>query len=143
MSPLTHRCLSLDRNNIVEFARECVGTPFRHQGRLIGSGLDCVGLVVHCMESMGLPYNDLTGYPRTPVEGKIKKCLDAEPSLEPIAELEPGCVILFRISKEPQHIAIYTGEGIIHSYLATKKVVESGLGLAWRRRIVKLYRFKL
>jgi cell wall-associated NlpC family hydrolase len=139
----TRRCLSLEANKIVECARECVGTPFKHQGRLINIGMDCAGLIAHIMNRFGLPCVDEKGYPRTPVDGKIKRILDSEPSLEPISELEAGCVILFRITKEPQHVAIYTGAGMIHSFLAVGKVVESGMGEAWKRRIVKMYRFKL
>lgn len=130
-------------NKIIECARECLGTPFRHQGRLIGVGMDCAGLIAHVLNSFGLPCIDEKGYPRTPVDGKIKRILDAEPSLERINELEAGCVILFRITKEPQHVAIYTGSGIIHSYLAVGEVVESGIGDKWRKRIVGLYRIKI
>ena len=32
--------------DIIAIARACLGTPFRHQGRIPGVALDCAGLVV-------------------------------------------------------------------------------------------------
>ena len=44
--------------DIIEAAAECIGVPFRHQGRSIepgpGQGIDCVGLAVHVARSLGL-----------------------------------------------------------------------------------------
>lgn len=34
------------RQQIVCSARKRIGTPFKHQGRKAGVGLDCIGLVV-------------------------------------------------------------------------------------------------
>jgi len=31
---------------MIEAARRCIGTPFHHQGRASGIGLDCIGLIV-------------------------------------------------------------------------------------------------
>ena len=40
-------------DDIVNAARECVGTPFRHQGRVLGVGLDCAGLVLMPFSAVG------------------------------------------------------------------------------------------
>jgi len=133
----------LAANKIVELARECLGTPYIHQGRHKGVGLDCAGLVAQVLDGLSLPYNDMKGYPRTPYQGMLKKALDNEPSLERVYNYEQGCVLLLRITKDPQHLAIYTGETIIHSYLTAAKVTEHGFSDSWRRKVVAIYRIKI
>jgi cell wall-associated NlpC family hydrolase len=127
---------------IIQYARECLGTPFIHQGRQKGKGLDCAGLLVYVLNRLRVPYNDNIGYPRLPYRNLIKDILDAEPSL--VAErgknLFPGAVLLMRIRREPQHVAIWTGDSIIHSYSGSGAVVEHSLSDEWRRRIIGVYR---
>lgn len=127
-------------NKIFSLARECLGTPFTHQGRQIGVGLDCAGLVAHVLDGLNLPYNDMNGYPRTPYDGMLKKSLDSQPSLTEIYKLEAGCILLLRITRAPQHLGIFTGDTIIHSYLTAGRVTEHRLGDSWKRRIVSMYR---
>ena len=139
----SRRSQNLEASKIVELARECLGTPYIHQGRHKGVGLDCAGLVAYVLDSLNLPYNDMKGYPRTPYKGMLKKALDNEPSLERVYNYESGCVLLLRITKDPQHLAIYTGETIIHSYLTATKVTEHGFSDSWRRKVVGIYRIKI
>ena len=47
-----------------------------------------------------------------------------------------------RFSGEPQHLAIFTGENIIHSYESVGKVCEHRMADVWAVRIVRVYRFK-
>lgn len=127
-------------DQILEHARRCLDTPFAHQGRVIGRGLDCAGVAFYVLDQLGLPYDDLKGYPRTPYRGMLKAAMDAQPSLRQVATPEPGDILLMRITKEPQHVAIYTGPGIIHSYATVEKVVEHDLDDDWRGRIIQAYR---
>jgi len=133
----------LAASKVVELARECLGTPYIHQGRHKGVGLDCAGLVACVLDGLGLSYNDMKGYPRTPYKGMLKAALDNEPSLERVYNYEQGCVLLLRITKDPQHLAIYTGETIIHSYLTATKVTEHGFSDSWKRKVVAIYRIKI
>ncbi len=43
--------------------------------------------------------------------------------------------------REPQHVALVTDHGIIHSYSGVGKVVEHGLDDRWQQRITAAYRF--
>jgi hypothetical protein len=43
--------------------------------------------------------------------------------------------------REPQHVALITDHGIIHSYSGVGKVVEHGLDERWQQRISAAYRF--
>jgi len=36
----------MDKNLIIEKAREFIDTPYEHQGRLKGIGIDCCGLII-------------------------------------------------------------------------------------------------
>ncbi|RJG10904.1 hypothetical protein D3879_14580 [Pseudomonas cavernicola] len=133
------------QEHILALARRCLLTPFRHQGRQIGIGLDCAGVAFYILDQLGLPYTDLTGYPRTPYKGMLKAAMDAQPSLRPVATPEPGDILLMRITRAPQHVAIYSGliDGhphIIHSYSTVEKVVEHVIDADWRARIIQAYR---
>ena len=46
-----------------------------------------------------------------------------------------------RFAADPQHLAIYTGETIIHAYEAVGRCCEHRLSSMWKARIVRLYRF--
>lgn len=130
-------------DEIIAAARDCVGTPFRHQGRLVGEGLDCVGVPLHVASVFGLETVVVGGYGRTPVEGQLEAALASQPCLMPveIADRRPGDVLLMRLPREPSHVAINAGETIIHAYEATGKCVEHRLDERWQARIVRVYRF--
>ena len=129
---------------ILAAARACLNTPFVHQGRIPGRALDCAGLVVAVAKAIGADYQDVPGYGRTPANGLLRQTLEAQPCLEPvaIAERQPGDILLMRFAKEPQHLAIFAGENIIHSYMDVGRVCEHGLTDVWRSRIVAAYRFR-
>ena len=139
----------MDADLIIAAAMECEGTPFKHQGRVAGRGLDCAGVLVHVLRSMDLPYNDEMGYPRTPFDGQLENILDSQPSLEriPPSEKKRGDVLCMRISSAPQHIAIFLGDinghpYIIHGSSEHGKVAVHRLDQVWGARIVRVYRFK-
>lgn len=128
---------------VVTVARTLLDTPFQHQGRLPGVALDCVGLVVAVATVLGYTVVDRSDYGRAPLNGELETALDSQPCLQRIdlADMAPGDVLLARFKKRPQHVAIYTGAGIIHAYGAVGKVVEHDIDAAWRSRIVRAYRF--
>lgn len=128
--------------DILAAARECLGTPFAHQGRIAGVGLDCAGLVCHVAQRLGLQYDAPTNYPRQPYHGLLQQTLDAQPCLRTVEHMQPGDVLLMRFRTDPQHLAITTGDGLIHAYQAAGKCCEHGLDAAWRARIVGIYRFE-
>ena len=136
MEPVTPK-----QQQIIDLARECIGTPFGHQGRVVGLLLDCAGVLEHILRSKNLPYIDELGYPRQPCHGMMERILDSQPSLEkiPRTQIEAACVLLMRIKHEPQHIAIFTGHSIIHAYSDIGRVVEQSFG-SNRRGIMAAYR---
>jgi len=130
-------------DDILSAARECLKTPYLHQGRRPGQGLDCAGLVRYPAEKLGLitPDDDFIEYGREPVPLKMKQELESR--LDPIKRLEKGCVIWFTVIRHPQHLAIYTGNGIIHAInTGPKQVVEHCINSQWTDRIAGLYRYR-
>lgn len=133
-------------NKIVAAAEACLHTPFVHQGRVPGVGLDCAGLGIVCAKSVGLDIKDFTGYPRLPFDGMLKKMFDEQSCLLAVSrsEMAAGDVLLMRIVTEPQHVAIYCGSDIIiHAYSDVGKVVRQRLNADLRGKIVAVYRFLL
>lgn len=131
-------------DEIIDAARLAIGTPFQHQGRSPWKALDCAGLIVHVAREVGIEYVDQAGYSRLPSGGMLEAALDRQPGLRqvPVSERKPGDVLLMRFKNEPQHLAIYAGDTIIHSYAAVRQVCEHRLDDAWLARIVGVYRFK-
>lgn len=133
-------------DEVVAAARACIGTPFRHQGRLPGVGLDCAGLGIVAAKAAGIAIKDFSGYPHLPFDGMLKKMFDEQEGLQQITvnDIEFGDVLLMRISAAPQHVAIYVGGGyMVHAYQAIGKVAEHRIDELWRRKIVAAYRFVL
>lgn len=129
-------------DKMVAAAREYLGTPFRHQGRLLGVGVDCAGVVVHAVRSCGMDVDDVTGYGPTPNKGLLEHSLEGHLALTKVskADMAAGDILLMRFAREPQHLAIFTGDGILHAYEAAGKCCEHGLDQAWSSRIVQVYR---
>lgn len=137
------------REQILAAAFACLGTPFRHQARVPGLGIDCAGLLVHVFRALDLPHHDELGYPRNPYDGQLEKILDGQPSLVRIAldQAQPGDVLAMRISTAPQHIAFLAqpidGQRyIIHSSSEHGGVVHHRLDELWGARIMRAYRLE-
>lgn len=128
-------------DQILAAARECLGTPFKHQGRFKDKALDCAGLVVHVAHQFELEYVDQTGYARLPGAGLLEAALDAQPCLTRVTEMLPGDIALMSFSAGPQHLGFFDGENLIHAYQPIGKVCEHRLTAEWRNRIVRIYRF--
>lgn len=129
--------------DIILTARSMLGTPFVHQGRVPGKALDCAGLVVSVAAALNIEHVDVTGYGRRPHQGLLEATVDGQECLFSVLlnDLQPGDILLMRFAKEPQHLAIYAGETIIHSYEAAGQVCEHGMDDVWRKRIIRAYRF--
>lgn len=134
----------MSAEQILSAARACLDTPFRHQGRIPGVGLDCAGLIVAVAQAIGADYQDQPGYGRSPSNGLLQQALNDQACLDRVAlaDRQPGDVLLMRFATEPQHLAIFAGETIIHSYLHVMKVCEHRLSSVWLARIVAVYRFR-
>lgn len=127
---------------IVDAARACLGTPYRHQGRIPGKALDCAGLVVCAVRMAGLDVIDTDGYSMTPCADMLRSVVERN-QVSLVGEAHAGDILLMRFGREPQHLAIYTGEDtIIHSYLDVGMVCEHRYAGVWKARTVGVYRLR-
>ena len=126
-------------DDIIAAARECIGLPFRHQGRFDTGTIDCAGVVVHALQSCGCEITDRTAYGPVPNNGLLEQSLDEQPCVERVFDMTPGDILLLRFTKQPQHLGIYTGENIIHADSDAGKCCEHILNKCWSSRVVRIY----
>ncbi len=135
----------ITREQIVAEARTWLETPFHHQGRRKGIGVDCGGVPVGVAQALGLTYADSSGYSRIPSGGKFRALLLE--SLIPIKreEVLPGDMMSFAFVTEEQHIAIVSQLDpvrIIHAWEDIGKCVENDLDHVWEKRLRGCWRYK-
>lgn len=135
----------MDKKEIVEAylkeARKYINTPFKHQGRN-KNGMDCIGIVVVPLREIGFFDYENKNYRRYGLGGEIieiltKYCYEIPKS----ASLEPGDILMFSKGKS-QHLAVYTGSGIIHANNSIGKVTEHGLDEYWMSMVSRIFRYR-
>jgi cell wall-associated NlpC family hydrolase len=124
---------------VIQVARSWVGVPFAHQGRS-RNGVDCLGLAIMVARELELVPRqaDRYGYSRLPHDGQLEAGIAKYCRLAP--SLEAGGLVLIRWHAEPQHVAIYTGESLIHSYSNIGRVTEHGFRGHWPKRVASAWR---
>lgn len=131
-------------NRVVDVARTYLNTPFHHQARLKGVGIDCIGLVVCVAKELGITVEDRTDYSDQPDGVTLIQKLEENLDCLPLEDLQPGDIVAiwFSNKKHPQHVAIVSDVGLIHTYSHVGKVVEHRINDVWRNRLHSGYRFK-
>lgn len=130
----------VSRDDILALARSALGTPWRHQGRQPGIGLDCAGLVLWVAHELGLSDFEITDYPRLPRGDRLIGLATAA-GFVPREVARPGDVLCMAMVEHPQHLAISTGRGIVHACMQRGRVVEHRVDAGWRRRIRSVFAF--
>ncbi|OGT01870.1 MAG: hypothetical protein A2143_02310 [Gallionellales bacterium RBG_16_57_15] len=135
----------MNRSDLVLIAHTFLGTPFHHQGRLPGVGLDCAGVVVCALKRLDHPVADHAGYGRIPSQGIFTSAINAHCDQIQQDEIEPGDLMMFAFRAEPQHVAIVSATHpvmLIHAYQDVGRVVENGLDATWQSRLRGCYRIR-
>lgn len=135
------------RQQIIDEAREWIGTPYCHQHTTKGAGCDCLGLV------RGVYRNVIGPEPEQPPnyspswgEGDSREVLltAAARHLVPVDVALPGDVLIFRMVRGAiaKHCGIVSdNDYMIHAYQGARRVEESALVPYWRNRIVGAFRY--
>ena len=131
----------LTKSDIVLEAKTWIGTPFKHQGRIKGIGVDCVGLIIGVAHYFKLTEFDYTHYSHTPDGYLMQQLLDQHLESIAIHAAKPGDIVLMRFDTEPQHVGILSDYGIIHAYAQVRRCVEHRLDGVWQSRIVGAYAY--
>lgn len=130
-------------DDVIAEARRWLGTPFHHQGRILGRGTDCAGVIIGVGKALDIMpgFDDFLAYGHTPHAGTMEKLLDLH-LVRQDGPPAPGDVLYMRFEGEPQHLAIFAGPTIIHAYSIVRRCVEHRLDRTWRARICAVFRYK-
>ncbi len=141
--------MTITREDAVAEARAWLGTPFKHQGCLKGVACDCIGLA----KGVGLALSLVDYDPNTPEalayanssmlpdSKRMREALGKWLVPIPVPEATLADLLFMAWGREPQHVALITDKGIIHSYSGVGKVVEHSLDERWQRRVTAAYRY--
>lgn len=124
----------ITRAEVVSEARSWLGTPYQHQARVKGIGVDCAGLLIGVARALGLvaPAFDVNGYARLPDGWSlIENCERHMQRTAPDA-MRDGDAVVVRFDSEPQHFGLlapysHGGLSIIHAASKHKRVIETRL----------------
>jgi NlpC/P60 family putative phage cell wall peptidase len=130
------------RDAIVAEARKYLGTPYHHQGRVLGHGVDCYGLVEQVARGLGFNVPEGVRYSRLPDESQLLAYMDQYANRLNKAEATVGDILVMTFRGQMRHMAIMTDVGMIHAYEPMGKVVEHAIDDKWLRRVVRAYSYK-
>jgi cell wall-associated NlpC family hydrolase len=105
---------------VVARARALIGVRFRPQGRSRASGLDCVGLVAEAVGAANVPCDYAL---RGSSPDRLAAGLAAA-GLRPTDAMRRGDVLALAAGPGQLHLAIYSGDGLIHGDAGLGRVVE-------------------
>ena len=110
------------RAQVVEVARTWIKTPYHHQARLKGVGVDCVGVPIGVCRELGLvaPDFDVSGYSNVPDGKSLIRLASLHARPITMAEMQIGDMVAVGFDKDPQHFGIlgdyrHAGFSIIHA----------------------------
>ncbi len=133
--------MTIDRGNagararVVALARRWVGTPYHPAADVLGAGVDCGMLIVRVFVDTGLvPPFDPRPYPPDwhlhRSEERYLGFVGDHAGEVPLADAEPGDVIVFRYGRTYAHGGIVTSSDpltLVHAFSPARVVVEEAL----------------
>jgi cell wall-associated NlpC family hydrolase len=120
---------------LIAAARQLIGTPVVHQGHSI-YGVDCIGVAYAAAKNAGAQeFTDLVDrelswtYGRS---GMPTMLTEFRRHLQPSPH-KAGCLLLFQFpwTTDPNHMAIFTGSGLIQALFTERRVCEHGYTQPW------------
>jgi NlpC/P60 family putative phage cell wall peptidase len=130
---------------IVDAARDWIGTPWHHDARMKGAGVDCVGLPICVFQGLGVPVEDVRGYSLDRDGYALMRDVAARYGEEVTGDIAAGDLLLFRSRMIVNHMGIATGPGgMVHAWNSptVMAVAEHPLDRAWLSRIAAVYRYR-
>ena len=135
------------RADVLAAARGWIGTPFHHQARVKGVGVDCAGVVIGVARELLLvdPDFDVTAYPRQPDGVSLIGWCDQYMLRIDQQAMQAGDVVVVNFDDHPQHIGILSeyrhgGLSVIHALSKAHRVIETRLLFSRAMRFVAAYK---
>jgi hypothetical protein len=127
--------------DVITAAREYLQTPYLHQGRVKGVGIDCIGLpICVCWDLCLSNFND-QNYGEQPSGNLL--CDRIGLQCDRIETPVLGCLLVFRIETLPQHCGIFSHKDgrdtLIHAYQGIDRVKEHTYTEWWIDCLIQAY----
>lgn len=132
--------MPIDGMSIVAQARTWLGTPFAHQGRIKGVGVDCGGLLLCVGRELGMNIDEPPVYSMSPAPEIFPSMLGRHCVMVARVAMRPGDLLHFAFAGEPRHLGIATNIGVIHAWAKPGRVVEHRMDAVWMRRLRGVWR---
>lgn len=138
--------------DLVRAARGYLDTPFKHQGRLKGAGVDCVGLVICAardlgrdlereMREAGFTDDDFCRYSQDQDLATLRTMVASIADPDPVPRI--GSILIFKIlNARSPHMGIKTEHGVIHAFDRVGRVAEHRIDEVWERVTDSAWRLK-
>lgn len=137
---------------VISEARAWVDTPYHHQARMRGVGVDCIGLVWGVGEAAGVLDVDpdkvrrFLAYGRVPNPRRFREALDTFFLPVDPDDVRYGDVPWMEFARRvPMHVGIFAcyeaRATIIHALVEDGRVAEHSFGPSWRNKVHRWYRF--
>jgi cell wall-associated NlpC family hydrolase len=129
------------KRQIIQTAREWIGTPWQHHQSLKGVGCDCVGFLTGVAREVGINLPRFANYSGVPINDNLKKYLDSFMIKGDRNHLNLADVLLFQFTGLNTHVGLFSPIGVIHACPFEKKVVEVIFDYSLQKRLVGVYSF--
>lgn len=135
----------MSRERVIAEAHRWLNTPYHHQGRILGEGVDCATLLCEVYEAAGvIPHVDPTPYPgdwhQHVKDGSERYLGWLSKYGREVDEPRPGDVIVWKFGRCFSHAAILCdNDQIIHSYIGQGCRLERRDASVFTGRAVKYF----
>lgn len=89
------------RAEIVAFAKQFVGRPYRYGGSSLTNGTDCSGFTMRVLQNFGIGV------------GRDSRTQASQARRISVNEVQPGDLLFYASGKRINHVAMYIGDGLI------------------------------
>lgn len=136
----------MNRAQFIAEVIDHIGTPYHHQGRLKGVGVDCIGLFVSAAVRCGYEMIAPMDYLNVPEQDKLLRHLSEYAHPIALEAALAGDLLIFRMYHQPQHVGVIVNLlplEMVHTYMTVNRVVRVPVDGTWAARIVSAYRLKV
>lgn len=129
--PRLSRSISRRRQAAIAGARTGLDTRFRAQGRLIGVGLDCVGVALLAAAGAGVQLGPVPPYALGGDHTDLLAATLRDLGLRRVRRPRPADLVEYALAPGHRHLALITDRGILHAHAGLGRVVEGPAPCDW------------